>query len=111
AVQYTADSGVTYFLDDVSLVAGDVHTQAAPLPAALAGDGSRPLVLLQRNPANPDGLTVVRLDPDGTKPLAIDTGLYRAPRIPRWSPDGSTIAVVDDDAFPPHAPVPPPLTP
>src|SRR5262249_37054118 len=37
AVQYTADSGVTYFLDDVSLVAGDVHTQAAPLPAALAG--------------------------------------------------------------------------
>src|SRR5262249_7711720 len=100
AVQYPADSGVTYFLDDVSLVAADVHTQAAPLPAALAGDGSRPLVLLQRNPANPDGLTVVRLDPDGTKPLPIDTGLYHAPRIPRWSPDGSTIAVVDDDVFP-----------
>ena len=100
AVQYTGDSDVTYFLDDVSLVAADVHTQAEPVPAALAGDGSRPLVLLQRNPANPDGLTVVRLDTDGTKPLPIDTGLYHEPRIPRWSPDGSTIAVVDDDVSP-----------
>ena len=100
AVQYTGDSGVAYFLDDVSLVAGDVHTTAAPLPAGLAGDGSRPLVLLQRNAANPDGLTVVRLDPDGTKPLAIDTGLYDMPRLPRWSPDGSAIAVLDDDVFP-----------
>src|SRR5262245_40776970 len=100
AVQYTGDSDVTYYLDDVSLVAADVHTQAEPLPAALAGDGARPLVLLQRNPANPDGLTVVRLDTDGTKPLPIDTGLYHGPRLPRWAPDGSAIAVVDDDVSP-----------
>jgi len=100
AVQYTGDSDVAYYLDDVSLVAGDVRTQAEPLPAALAGDGSRPLVLLQRNPANPDGLTVVRLDTDGTEPLPIDTGLHHEPRIPRWSPDGSAIAVVDDDVSP-----------
>src|SRR5262245_35094914 len=100
AVQYTGDSDIAYLLDDVSLVAGDVHTQAEPLPAALAGDGSRSLVLLQRNPANPDGLTVVRLDTDGTNPLAVDTGLYHMPRLPRWSPDGSAIAVVDDDVFP-----------
>jgi hypothetical protein len=106
AVQYTGDSGVTYFLDDVSLVAADVRTQAAPLPAALAGDGSRPLVLLQRNPANQDGLTVVRLDTDGTKPLPIDTGLYHMPRLPRWSPDGSAIAVLDDDVSPHDATVP-----
>lgn len=106
AVQYTGDSGVTYFLDDVSLVAADVHTEAGPLPAALAGDGSRPLVLLQRNAANPDGLTVVRLDTDGTKPQPIDTGLYHEPRIPRWSPDGSTIAVVDDDVSPHDVSVP-----
>jgi Tol biopolymer transport system component len=86
-------------------VAGDVHTQAEPLPTALAGDGSRPLVLLQRNPANPDGLTVIRLDTDGSKPLAIDTGLYHEPRLPRWSPDGSAIAVVDDDVFPHDAAV------
>src|SRR4029453_4823320 len=72
AVHYTADSGVTYFLDDVSLAAGEVPPQAAPRPAALAGDGSRPLVLLQSNPGTPDGLTVVRLDTDGSKPLAID---------------------------------------
>ena len=87
AVHYTGDYDVAYFLDDVSLVAADVHTQAEPLPAALAGDGSRPLVLLQRNPANPDGLTVVRLDTDGTKPLPIDTGLYhdaaRSPLVAR----------------------------
>src|SRR5262249_58255123 len=82
AVQYTGDSDVTYFVDDVSLVAGDVHTQAEPLPAALAGDGSRPLVLLQQNPANPDGLTVVRLDTDGTKPLPVDTRLYKMPPLP-----------------------------
>src|SRR5262245_50740066 len=100
AVQYTGDSDITYFLDDVSLAVGDVHTQAEPLPAALAGGGSRPLVLLQRNPANPDGLTVVRLDTDGTKPLPVDTGLYHDPRIPRWSPDGSAIAVLDDDITP-----------
>src|SRR5262245_61751529 len=100
AVQYTGDSDVTYFLDDVSLVAADVRTQAGPLPAALAGDGSRPLVLLQRNPANPDGLTVVRLDTDGTNPMPIDTGLYHMPRIPRWSPDGSAVTVVDDDVNP-----------
>jgi hypothetical protein len=100
ALQYTGESDVSYFLDDVSLVAADVHTQAAPLPAALAGDGSRPLVVLQRNPANQDGLTVVRLDTDGSSPLAIDTGLYHAPRLPRWSPDGQTIAVLDDDVAP-----------
>jgi Tol biopolymer transport system component len=106
AVHFTGDSDVTYFLDDVSLVAADVRTQAEPLPTALAGDGSRPLVLLQRNPANPDGLSVVRLDTDGTNPLAIDTGLYHEPRIPRWSPDGSAIAVLDDDVFPYDASVP-----
>jgi hypothetical protein len=106
AVHYTGDSDVTYFVDDVSLVAGDVRTQAEPLPAALAGDGSRPLVLLQRHAANPDGLMVVRLDTDGTKPLPIDTGLYHEPRIPRWSPDGSAIAVVDDDVSPHDAAVP-----
>jgi hypothetical protein len=106
AVQYTGEYDVTYFLDDVSLLAADVRTQAEPLPAALAGDGARPLVLLQRNPANPEGLTVVRLDTDGTNPLPIDTGLYHMPRLPRWSPDGSAIAVVDDDVFPPDAAVP-----
>jgi hypothetical protein len=106
AVQYTGDSDVTYFLDEVSLVAADVHTQAQPLPAALAGDGSRPLVLLQRNPANQDGLAVARLDTDGTKPLQIYPGLYNMPRLPHWSPDGSAIAVVDDDVFPPDATVP-----
>jgi hypothetical protein len=100
AVQYTGDTDVAYFIDDVSLIAADVHTEAAPLPAALAGDGARPLVLLQRNAANPDGLTVVRLDTDGTQPLAIDAGLYHVPRLPRWSPDGAAIAVVDDDVFP-----------
>ena len=105
AVHYTSDYDVAYVLDDVSLAAADVHTQAEPLPAALAGDGSRPLVLLQRNSANPDGLTVVRLDTDGTGPLPIDTGLLHEPRIPRWSPDGSTIAVVDDDVFPHDAAV------
>jgi hypothetical protein len=99
AVQFTGDTDVAYFLDDVSLVAADVHTTAEPLPAALAGDGTRPLVLLQRNAANPDGLTVVRLDTDGTKPSAIDTGLHHGPRLPCWSPDGSAIAVVDDDLF------------
>jgi Tol biopolymer transport system component len=106
AVPYTGDYDVAYFIDDVSLVPGDVHTQAAPLPAALAGDGSRALVLLQRNPANPDGLTVVRLDTDGTNPLAIDTGLLHEPRVPRWSPDGSTIAVLDDDVSPHDITVP-----
>jgi hypothetical protein len=99
AVQFTGDTDVAYFLDDVSLIAADVHTTAEPLPAALAGDGTRPLVLLQRNPANPDGLTVVRLDTDGTKPSAIDTGLHHMPRLPSWSPDGSAIAIVDDDLF------------
>src|SRR4029453_6642488 len=69
-------------------------------------DGSRALVLLQRNPANPDGLTVVRLDTDGTNPLAIDTGLLHEPRVPRWSPDGSTIAVLDDDVSPHDITVP-----
>jgi hypothetical protein len=106
AVQYTGDSDVAYFLDDVSLVAGDVHTQAEPLPAALTGDGSRPLVLVQRNQANQDGLAVVRLDTDGTHRLQIDTGLYNMPRLPHWSPDGSAIAVVDDDVFPADAAVP-----
>jgi hypothetical protein len=61
---------------------------------------------LQRNPANQDGLTVVRLDTDGTKPLPIDTGLYHMPRLPRWSPDGSAIALVDDDVFPHDVAVP-----
>ncbi len=106
AVQYTGDYDVAYYVDDVSLMAADVHTQAEPMPPALAGDGSRPLVLLQRDPANQDGLAVVRLDTDGTKPLPIDAGLYDMPRLPRWSPDGSTIAVVDDDVFPYDASVP-----
>ena len=106
AVHYTADYAVTYYLDDVSLLAADVRTEPAPLPPGLAGDGTRPLVLLQRNPASAEGLTVVRLDTDGTKPLAIDTGRYHEPRIPRWSADGSRIAVVDDDVTPYDAGVP-----
>jgi len=109
-VHYTGDSGVTYFLDDVSLVAADVRTETAPLPAGLAGDGSRPLVLLQRNAANPDGLTVVRLDTDGTNAQPIDTGLDKMPRLPRWSPDGSAVAVLDDDVFPHDAAVPARIT-
>lgn len=100
AVNYSGDYDIAYLLDDVSLFAADVHTQAEPSPAALAGDGSRPLVLLQRNPAHPDALAVVRLDTDGTKPLVVDAGLHQEPRLPRWSPDGSTITVVDDDLFP-----------
>jgi hypothetical protein len=75
AVGYTGDYDIAYFIDDVSLVVGEVQTQPEPMPAALAGDGSRPLVLLQRNPANPDGLTVVRLVTEGTNPLDVETGL------------------------------------
>ena len=110
AVHYTGDSDITYFLDDVSLVGADVRTEAAPLPAGLAGDGSRPLVLLQRSAANPDGLTVVRLDTDGANALPIDTGLYSMPRLPRWSPDGSAITVLDDDVSPHDAAVPARIT-
>jgi WD40-like Beta Propeller Repeat len=110
AVHYTGDSGVTYSFDDVSLVAADVRTEAAPLPAGLVSDGSRPLVLLQRSAANPDGLTVVRLDTDGTNAMPIDTGLYNMPRLPRWSPDGSAITVLDDDVSPHDAAVPARIT-
>jgi hypothetical protein len=106
SVEYTGDSDVAYALDDVSLVVGDVRTQPENLPAALAGDGSRPLVVLQRNPANPDGPTAVRLDTDGTNALPIDTGVYHMPRLPRWSPDGGAIAIVDDDVSP-HDPAVP----
>jgi hypothetical protein len=96
AVQYTGDSDVTYYLDDVSLVAGDVRTQAEPLPAALAGDGSRPLVLLQQ-PANPDGRTVVVSRHRQHRPQAIDTGSRT--RLPAGRP-AAPIAVVDDDVAP-----------
>ena len=51
AVHYTADSGVTYFLDDVSLAAADVHTQAR----AAAGCPRRRRLASARPPAAQPG--------------------------------------------------------
>jgi hypothetical protein len=79
-----------YYLDDVRVVAATERTQPAPLPPALRGEGTRPIVLTR------GGVGQVRINSDGSdpQPLAYQGRINRA-FSPVWSSDGSRIAVLE----------------
>ena len=101
-MRYTlsADYDTALYIDDVAVYGENVSTPAAPLPAELRGNGARPLVLLQTNPATNNSLAVTRIDTDGSQTLPIYPGLANAPRNPIWSSDGQRIAVLDNYLYP-----------
>ena len=101
-MRYTlsAQFDTALYIDDVAVYANNVSTPAAPLPADLLGNGTRPILLLQTNPAKTDSLAVTRIDTDGSKALPIYPGLFNQPLNPLWSSDGRRISVLDNTLYP-----------
>jgi Tol biopolymer transport system component len=72
------------YLDDVRLSPTRERTQAAPLPADLVGNGTRPIVLDGPNKG------VYRIDTDGGNRIRLATAPLDT-FLPTWSPDGRYI--------------------
>ncbi|MFC1464420.1 MAG: TolB family protein [Candidatus Brachytrichaceae bacterium NZ_4S206] len=93
-------------IDDVQVIAADGRTMASPLPAALRGDGSRPLAVTRVD--NNQRRWLYRMDTDGGNVQLIYRGLLDHVRSPAWSPNGQRIAVVDNNLWPWPTPDPDP---
>jgi hypothetical protein len=94
--QLTAAQSINLFIDDVVVTPSVVRTTPAPLPPALQGDGSQPIVYWGINPQT-GKLAIKRMDTDGTDQIVIYRGRFADVFKPRWSPDGASIAVLETD--------------
>lgn len=81
------------YFDDVRVVPARERTQAAPLPADLAGSGARPIVLTG------PGTGIYRIDTDGGNRIKL-TEANLPPSLPTWSPDGTQIVFQTDGLEP-----------
>ncbi len=91
---------VAYYIDLIEVVPDTVVTQASPLPADLAAIDNQPLIMTKYDPNHPspvegNSFSIIRLNPDGSNPVAIYPGLLALPTLPTWSNDGQRIAVTD----------------
>lgn len=93
-------------IDDVRVRATDGRTAPSSPPAALRGDGSRPLAAIRAESGGERWL--YRLDLDGGNPQLIYRGLLGNVRHPAWSPDGQRLAVADRNTWPWPTPDPDP---
>lgn len=93
-----ATEKLTFRIDDVRLVPAAIKTAtAARPPAALKGDGSRPIAFIRDETVG--GLTHSNLwlmDTDGTKGKRLFEGLLWDLDDPEWSPSGAMLAVIDE---------------
>ena len=97
-----ANQPIAFFIDDVQIVAATVTTVAAPLPAALRSDSSKPLVYVRADPQSPSyNNAIYRMNSDGSGAQQIFLGYLKSSGAPTWSPDGQRIALIDDDVYPP----------
>ncbi|WP_298817874.1 hypothetical protein [Chloroflexus sp.] len=101
----SVESGAVLLIDDVSVIAADGRTTAAPLPPRLRGDGSRPLAVTRVSGQN---RWLYRMDTDGGNVQLIYQGLVGNVRAPAWSPDGQRLVVVDHNTWPWPVPDPDP---
>ena len=92
----TPDQVLGLFIDDVAVTFSDRSLQPLPLPAALAGDATQPIVYMHPVP-NEDAFAVQRMDTDGQHGQIIYRTRLLGVSKPRWSPDGRRIVVVEDD--------------
>jgi hypothetical protein len=79
-----------------------VRTTAAPLPAALRGDGSRPLAVIRAAAGNAFRTRLDRIDTDGRNPQLIYPGQLSAVARPVWSHSGRRIGLIDGNTYPPN---------
>jgi Tol biopolymer transport system component len=96
-----ANDTLTFRIDDVQVVGADVRTTAAPLPAALRGDGSQPLAFIREDAANSYRTRLYRMDTDGRNLHLMYPGQLSDVGRPVWSHSGRNIALIDGNTYPP----------
>lgn len=77
-----------YYIDDVGVVSGRAYTPESPRPAALATDGTRPLLYVNSD------LGTARMNTDGSSPQSITTEATQGTIFPTWSSDGTRIGLL-----------------
>lgn len=96
-----ADENSAFYIDDVQVTADTVTTTASPLPSALQSSGTQPLVYACADPKNPSYSDFIcRVDTDGSNARQIFKGYLSSSSDPVWSPNGGTIALIDDNVYP-----------
>lgn len=90
-------------IDDVRVALAAERTTAAPLPAALQGDGTRPLAYVHLEAGNGSDRELWRMDTDGGGAVLLYPGLLSDVGGPAWSNSGTSIAVIDGNLYPPNA--------
>jgi hypothetical protein len=89
----------TFRIDDVQVAPAVIKTPVKrKVPAALKGDGARPIVFVRAEPIGQGlfGDYLYWMDTDGTKAARLYEGLAGGVYDPEWSPNGDVIAVVDN---------------
>ncbi|MEM8534388.1 MAG: hypothetical protein AAGF95_26310 [Chloroflexota bacterium] len=91
--EITSENGAVY-IDNISLNIGQEQTTASPLPDALRGDGSSPLVYLD---TSGETEVVVRADTDGSNatPVSVPEELRPALYNVQWSPNGRQLSLLN----------------
>ena len=89
----TIEDGAIY-IDNINLNTGREQTTASPLPDALQGDGSSPLVYLD---TTGETEVAIRADTDGTNatPVSVPEELRPALYDVQWSPNGRQLALLN----------------
>lgn len=95
------DGTLSVLIDDVELTLTEMRTNPEPLPAALRGDGTRPLAFVRGAPGNSHTRHLYRMDTDGDALQFIYPGQRGFVGDPQWSQDGTRIAVIDHNTYAP----------
>jgi hypothetical protein len=90
-------------LDDVRVALADERTAASPLPAALQGDGTRPIAYVHLDPENEYTRELWRMDTDGGNPILCYPGELSDVGEPTWANSGNALALIDGNLYPPDS--------
>lgn len=96
-----ANDTLTFRVDDVQVVAADARSAAVALPAALRGNGTRPIAYVRSDPGNSFTGRLFRMDSDGQNAGLVYRGQLSDVGAPVWSRGGTQIALIDGNTYPP----------